>query len=170
MTSQTAKHRYTYFYCIGGHTQRTDCDEPYIPVEDLESQLQSLHEYLQLDEGKAASIGRELLKGIDRFEEERQSSTKRLKTRLEELTTERDKLLRAYYADAITLDQLKLEQARIGKELPQIERQLQITGSHVEAARRLVAAALNLATQLAAVYADPEPRARQKLNHRYSTE
>ena len=40
------------------------------------------------------------------------------------LTRERDKLLRAYYADAITLDHLKLEQDRIGTELSQIERQI----------------------------------------------
>lgn len=56
------------------------------------------------------------------------------------------------------------DQDRIGTELSQIERQLQISGSHVEAASRLMSAALNLATQLSVVYAGSDLRARQKLN------
>ena len=86
--------------------------------------------------------------GLDQFEAERTGSIERLKARAAGLNRERKKLLRAYYADAIIIEQLKSEQDRITAKLSQIERQLQIMDSHVEAARRLMCAALRLAGQL----------------------
>jgi hypothetical protein len=44
--------------------------------------------------------------------------------RLRQLATEREKLLRAYYADAIDVATLKREQARIDADVTQAESQL----------------------------------------------
>lgn len=83
---------------------------------------------------------------------------------LERLAAEREKLLRAYYADAISLSQLKAEQDRIGTETTALERELGITEERLEAAHRLVMAALNLLASAGQLYEKAGPEQRRKLD------
>ena len=62
LSSMTIKGRYTYFYCLGGHTKRTDCVEPYTPAKDLETKIEDLYRKIQLDSDCASAITEDLEK------------------------------------------------------------------------------------------------------------
>ncbi len=112
LSTMTAKGRYPYFYCLGRQTGATTCTEPYTPAEDLERQVEALYQRIQLPHHLAASLSQRLQTEIDTRETNRTRSAELLTQRLNRLDTERDKLLKAYYAEAITLNQLKTEQHR----------------------------------------------------------
>jgi hypothetical protein len=68
-----------------------------------------------------------------------------LTRRLHQLATEREKLLRAYYADAIDVAILKREQARIDAEVADAESQLATDGEKLAQAKQIIDLALELA-------------------------
>ena len=78
--------------------------------------------------------------------------------RLRQLAKEREKLLRAYYADAIDVATLKREQNRINAEVAWAESQLATDGERIAQAKQIIDLALDLAKDCAASYRKPGPR------------
>jgi hypothetical protein len=50
LSSLTAKGRYSYFYCLGRFSRRTDCREPYVAQEQLERIVEQVYGSLKLSE------------------------------------------------------------------------------------------------------------------------
>ena len=163
-SSMRVKAKYTYFYCLGRHTKRTECDEPYTPAKDLEAKIEDLYRDVQLDGEFASAIKRDLEEELDKRESNRARSVEHLTRTLNRLDSERDKLLKAYYADAITLDQLKAEQGRIDNETSRTQHQLALTSGHLLAVRRLIDVAIRFATSLHDSYAGASSQTRQSRN------
>lgn len=65
--------------------------------------------------------------------------------RLKQLANERERLLKAYYADAIDVATLKREQDRINAEVAEAEAQLSSEGAKLKRATEVIELALNLA-------------------------
>ena len=158
------KAKYTYFYCLGRHTKRTECDEPYTPAKELETKIEDLYRDVQLDGDSALAIKGDLEEELDVREANRARSAEHLTRTLNRLDSERDKLLKAYYADAITLDQLKAEQGRIDTEMSRTQHQLALTRDHLQAARRLIDVAIRFATSLHDSYVGATSQTRQSRN------
>jgi len=78
---------------------------------------------------------------------------RRATARLARLDTERLKLVQMAYADAIPIDLLKREQARISAEREQTERELAQTERHGPAIERVYRHAADLMRRAAAIYA-----------------
>jgi hypothetical protein len=76
---------------------------------------------------------------------------------LRQLANEREKLLRAYYADAIDVATLKREQARINAEVAEVESQLATDGERLAQAKQIIDLALDLAEDCAACYRKARP-------------
>ncbi|MGH2706152.1 MAG: recombinase zinc beta ribbon domain-containing protein [Actinomycetota bacterium] len=111
-----AKGTYLYLYCLGqknGQRSKTRCSQPYVMAVDAEAALEELYRRVQLPEKWVRRLETELEEEIV----ERQAVTGELRVvltqRLAELAEERQKLLQAYYANAIPLDLLKSEHDRI---------------------------------------------------------
>ncbi len=117
MSSLTAKGRYPYFYCLGRFSRRTDCREPYVPQDRLERIVEEVYGGLDLsqqDENDLrTALERELAEEVS-FSAEKLVMTQR---RLARAEFEREKLLQAYFADALPLEQFKREQTRIAAEI-----------------------------------------------------
>ncbi len=84
--------------------------------------------------------------------------------RLHQLATEREKLLRAYYADAIDVAILKREQARINADVADAESQLATNGEKLAQAKQIIDLALDLAKECAASYRRARPDVRKMWN------
>jgi lysyl-tRNA synthetase class I len=103
--------------------------------------------------------------GLDRSvlrdsDDEQQRQTRRI----EQLLNERQKLLQAHYADAVTIDQLKVEQQRITTDLAAAHTLLtraEVTQERIEAG---VANALAWVRNLATKYQSAEPRTKREIN------
>jgi site-specific DNA recombinase len=87
--------------------------------------------------------------------------------RLHQLATEREKLLRAYYADAIDVATLKREQARINAEVADAESQLATDGVKLAQAKQIIDLALDLAKDCAASYRKARPEVRKMWNRAF---
>jgi site-specific DNA recombinase len=112
---------YRYFVCIGRQQDKTSCNLRAIRIELAEEAIAAHYAKVQLPEDEVARL-RDYLNGeLSRLradaEHERASSERRLR----KLADERKKLLDAHYAEAIPLDLLKSEQARIATEVAAIE-------------------------------------------------
>ena len=73
-----------------------------------------------------------------------QEEVSRQEGRIQQLIAERDKLLQAYYAGAVPLDQLKQEQGRIGQGLAEAERLLANCSADLAATRQRLDETLEL--------------------------
>ncbi|BBX83749.1 hypothetical protein MAUB_16220 [Mycolicibacterium aubagnense] len=80
------------------------------------------------------------------------------------LIDERDAVLRAHYAGAVPLDQLKTEQERIAAELATAQRQLDERRLDRQQLEKALSAALDLVTNAQAAYAASGPQARRAMN------
>jgi len=92
---------------------------------------------------------------------------RRATARLARLDTERLKLVHMAYADAIPLDLLKREQARISAEREQTERELAQTERHGPAIERVYRHAADLMRRAAAIYALADDDNRRLLNRAF---
>lgn len=100
-------------------------------------------------------------------ERHRVEATEFLGRRLRQLANEREKLLRAHYADAIDVATLKREQARINAEVAEAESQLAIDGEQLTQAKQIIDLALDLAKDCAASYRKAGPDARKMWNRAF---
>ena len=136
---------YRYFVCIGRQKDKTSCTLRAIRIEHAEEAIAAYYAKVQLPKDEVSRLrdylSGELSKLHANAEHERISSERRLR----KLADERKKLLDAHYADAIPLDLLKSEQARIAAEVTAIE------GRRVAAEGDFKAAETNMHRALARV-------------------
>ena len=94
-------------------------------------------------------------------------SAQRASRRLAKLESEREKLLRAYYEDAITLVLLKKEQRRIDAEAAAAQKELAVDGQKLSKAKELVDVSLKLAATCEPSYRRAKPTMRRRYNQAF---
>ena len=164
MSTMKPKGRYTYFYCLGGHSHRTDCDEPYARAEELETQIQDLYKRIRLPQPVADTLREDLESEIEARQASRIRSEELLQRRRDRLESERAKVLAAYYAEAVSSKQLKGEQQRIDTEVGRVHQQLAATNKELGRATQLVGSALKLSKNLHRAYVRARPQVRRQYN------
>jgi site-specific DNA recombinase len=163
-----AKGRFGYFRCIGRNTGRTRCSQArYVPAAALEREVEVLYEGVRVPAALRRSLERVLQAEVAERERHRAEATVFLGRRLRQLTNEREKLLRAYYADAIDVQTLKREQARINAEVAEAESQLTTDGEKLNQAKQIIDLALDLAKDCAASYRKAKLEVRKLWNQAF---
>ncbi len=115
---------YPYFVCTGRHQKRTGCTFRAILIERVEDKVIDHYATQQLAPDVRQALGDTLSQEFEAFFAETAAERRLLTTRKQQLLAERSKLLKAHLADAVPLDLLKTEQARIGAQLAYIEQRL----------------------------------------------
>jgi site-specific DNA recombinase len=163
-----AKGRFGYFRCVGRNTRRTRCSQGrYVPAFELEREVETLYEDVRIPTALGRRLERVLRVEVGERERHRAQATEFLGRRLRQLANERDKLLRAYYADAIDVATLKREQARINAEIAEAESQLASDGEKLAQAKQIIDLALDLAKNCATSYRKARPDVRKMWNHAF---
>jgi site-specific DNA recombinase len=163
-----AKHHFGYFRCVGRNTGRTRCSQGrYIPATELERGVGALYEDVRIPPTLRKRLQRVLRAEVAERERHRAQATEFLGRRLRQLANEREKLLRAYYADAIDVVTLKREQARINAEVAETESQLATDGDKLKQAKQVIDLALDLAKDCAASYRKARPEVRKMWNRAF---
>lgn len=158
---------YDYFFCLGAQAKRTDCRERYIKAEEIESAIEDLYRGVELPRGRKREIEAVLVAEVAQRERERAVSAKLWTNRLGELEAEREKLLAAYYAGALSLEIFKREQDRISAEHELTEQNLAVTTERLDAAKRRIERALRYLANLRESYLNASPAVRRKYNHAF---
>ena len=163
-----AKSRFDYFRCIGRNTGRASCSQGrYVPAGDLERAVQALNEGVLIPVALRRRLERVLRTEVAERERHRAEATEFLGRRLRQLADERDKVLRAYYADAIDVSTLKREQSRINAEVAEAESQLATDGEKLAQAKQIIDLALDLAKDCAVSYRKAKPDVRKMWNQAF---
>src|SRR5439155_16189559 len=155
---------YDYFFCIGRHQKRTDCELPAIPVADIEEAIEAYYETIQLGDEAVRQLHDELITAMRRHTSGAEKRARQQRKRITALEGERRKLLQAYTAGAIELELLKEDQARIMRQLADAGAALAATEVHWENIETNLKAALGLAVNFGAAYRRAAPQTRRHLN------
>ncbi len=148
--SKTGRH-YWYFACVGRVTG-TGCELPYLPAHQVEAQVSRYWEGVALTAKQVAAIRSAASAVLAEMKAESEREGTRQRQRVASLEGERDKLLQAFYAEAVPLEQLKREQDRIAAELAQAEQHLALATEDLIDGETVLHMALDLLEPCAAAY------------------
>jgi site-specific DNA recombinase len=105
---------YSYFYCLGRQRDLQSCHQSHVSMERIERAIEDQWKLIQLPEPQIAAIRRAVLEHIGGTREAQAFEVVAKENRLSKLEGERQKLMEAYYANAIPVEVLRREQQRIG--------------------------------------------------------
>ncbi|HEX9410574.1 MAG TPA: recombinase family protein, partial [Actinomycetota bacterium] len=166
-----AKGRFGYFRCVGRNTRRRRCSQGgYVPARELERAVEDLYADIRIPRALERRLERTLRAEVAERERHRAEAAVFLGRRLHQLANERDKLLRAYYLDAIDVETLKREQSRINADVADAEAQLSTDGEKLKQAKEVIDLALDLAKNCAASYRKARPEVRKMWNRAFFRE
>ena len=155
---------YDYFFCLGRNQHRTECDLPYLRVEEIEDAVAACYSEVQLGPDMIEQIRTKLITALRKTGKSAELEARRQRARITQLEAERRKLLQAHLSGAIALDLLKEEQDRIMAELANAGGRLASTEIHWETVETNVELALALMGDCQRLYREAGPETRRQLN------
>ena len=155
---------YPYFYCLGRNKKRTECDLPYLPLEQVEEHLIAHWQTRKFDPELIsvieASVSEEI--AAKRATDEQLLVSQR--QRLQKLEKQRDKLIDAYLAGAIPVKNLKQRQEAVAVEEREAQRLLELASVNHELLEERLEIALGLLEHCARLYLTADEETRRSLN------
>lgn len=121
-TSKGRGGEYDYFFCLGRHTKRTDCDLPYLNVIDVEEVIAAEWNRVRFTEDQVAAFSQRARDDLHHSAESGSRLVADQKRRLAQLERDKQKLVDAYMVDALPVDVLRERQARTGAEIADTRR------------------------------------------------
>ena len=156
--------QYDYFFCLGRHQRRNDCQLPHLAVADVEEGVADYYRTIRLSESTLEALRGKLIAAMKRRTAGAEKRADQQRKRVARLENERRRLLQAHLAGAIEIDLLKEEQARVTQELANAGAALaanEIDWTRIEAN---LEAALELASRIDEAYRKARPATRRQLN------
>jgi site-specific DNA recombinase len=160
-----AKGQYLYFYCLGQRGQaRTGCRQPYVLASVAEALVEDAYRRVQLPtswvEQRTAEMEAEIAERRAESMERRTVLTKKLAR----IADERQKLLRAFYGNAIPIDLLKSEQDRLTVQERAAKRELDVAEADLGSWEDVLRIAIELAGNCYSAYMKARPSVRRRFN------
>jgi site-specific DNA recombinase len=160
-----AKGRYLYFYCLGQRGQdRTGCRQPYLLAGDAEAFVEDVYRRVQLPSSWVEQLTGEMEAEIAERRAESMERRTALTKRLAKITDERQKLIRAFYGNAIPIELLKSEQDRLTVEERAAKRELDVAEADLGGWEDILRTAIELAGNCHAAYLKSRPSVRRRFN------
>ncbi|MGH2769524.1 MAG: recombinase family protein, partial [Actinomycetota bacterium] len=158
--------QYLYFFC-SGRQRRNGCQQKAVTVEWVEAQLATYYQRIQLSPETVTNVRIELGGQLARERAEAERQVVDQEKRVVVLDQERQKLLQAYYADALPIDLFRAEQARITREKAEAERILERNRLEFTALEDAITQAVELAGNCHQDYLEAEPMIRRRFNQAF---
>lgn len=155
---------YAYFFCLGRHRDKS-CTLPYLSIEKVEQMVEDYWQGVVVDPEQLEAIRIDVRRHLKTVTKQNEGERHRQAERLKQLDAESRKLMQALYNDAVPMDLLKEEQARIARD----KSAAQIIMDSLVAEYEQVTSALDEALQVIAnshvIYESGSPLVRRDLNH-----
>lgn len=155
---------YPYFYCLGRKKSRTNCNFKAVSITHVERIVQEHWKTRELTDEQRNTIRGYVLEYLDVLLPQRDKHVRAAERQVKQLLEERDALLRAHYAGAVPLDQLRTEQERISNTLAEAQRELANHRTSREELQAGLHAALNLLRDSASFYEQSNAKGRRLMN------
>jgi site-specific DNA recombinase len=161
--------QYGYFYCLGRHHKRTDCQQPYMLPALVETAVADYYQHVELGDDLVAGLKQRLADDLDHIRGRSRDTVRRQQARVDRLRAEEQKLLHLFYRDKITDELFEQEQTRIATELTDARRTLAAVQSQYAEGQRIVELALDLARDCQHAYQTADPPTRRLFNQVFFT-
>ncbi|TQO19698.1 DNA invertase Pin-like site-specific DNA recombinase [Rhodoglobus vestalii] len=156
---------YSYFFCLGRHTGRTDCDLPYISVEKVEEEIERIWKtQVQFTQQTIEEVGELSRAQLDARQEQDQSLLANQSQRLVKLERKKQKLIDAYLDEAIPVEDLKQRQAAVLVEIHDANRLVAACQQNMELVRKHLELVLLLLGNAGRLYQEAVGEQRKWLN------
>lgn len=113
---------YEYFTCLSRVHKGGPCGAKYVPLPAIERELEEIHRRLVLTDTDKEAVRRAARETIEKRVRKAREQASIHANRVDSLTAQQQKLIELYYEDAISVEVLKSEQARIKQEKHDAER------------------------------------------------
>ncbi|MDT5024274.1 MAG: hypothetical protein QOE61_700, partial [Micromonosporaceae bacterium] len=130
-----AKGQYLYFFCLGRTLKRTDCTQPYLAADAVETAVERYYQTMRLPLETQETVRAGLRAELDTQARRAQPEIAYARTRVGDLDAERKRLARGVVTGAIPEDLARDEQQRIARELVQAQKVLdtsRVIYAHIE--------------------------------------
>ena len=163
---------YPYFVCSYRQRHRDQCSFKAVLIDEVDARIADLYHHIHITPEDRRAIEKYLRFELDHIYTRQHTHTQKLTTQARKLKTQQAKLLEAHYADAIPLDLLKTEQARLTRELDHITRELATLTADRERVEQHLTEALALLEHCHHLYTHPDtpPSLKKLLNTVFFTE
>ena len=163
---------YPYFVCSYRQRHRDQCSFKAVLIDEVDIAIADLYRHIHITPEDRRAIEKYLRIELDHIYARQHTHTQQLTTQARKLKTQQAKLLEAHYADAIPLDLLKTEQARLTRELDHITRELATLTADRERVEQHLTEALALLEHCHHLYTHPDtpPSLKKLLNTVFFTE
>jgi site-specific DNA recombinase len=156
---------YNYFFCLGRHTGRTDCDLPYVSVEKVEQEVERIWKtQVQFTKQMIQEVGELARTSADARQEQDQSLLANQRQRLIKLERKKQKLIDAYLDEAIPVEDLKLRQTVVLAEIHDANRLIAACQQNMELVRKHLELVLLLLGNAGRLYRNAVGEQRKWLN------
>ena len=119
---------YDYFFCLGRATKRTNCNLPYLSAHAVERTVAGEWRTLTLDATTTDAARRYVADQLARQHAGRSRELTAATREVQRLTTAKARLLDAYLAQAVELDDFQSRQTSIAQQLVSAQRRLNALG------------------------------------------
>lgn len=113
---------YPYFYCLGRQKDTASCDQPYVSVAELEQAVADYFRRIRVPETRLRALRDESLAAFAGKHADGEAEIARAQARILRLKQRSKKNKEAYFADALSLEDFKLEQDRVSGEIASAEK------------------------------------------------
>jgi len=147
-----AKKKYNYFYCLGTKHGRGCTHTKHVLATDIEKQIEELYEQIQLPKESIKKLVKDFREELVSRQEHQAMEEQFILKKMQRLNSEKLKIVKAYYAGAVPIDVLKIEQDRIADEMATAESRLKVITTQLEHYTEILTRAAELASRCAEAY------------------
>ena len=155
---------YTYFFCLGRHTGRTECDLPYLNDADIEKEIEKLWDRIQFSSEAIVRIREYVEEDLETMRIQGAVLAADQRRRLIQLERQKQKLIDAYLAEAIPVEDLKVRQASVASEMADARRLIDASEIDEATTRERIDTLLKLFENASNLYKRCAPEERRILN------
>ena len=156
--------QYKYFFCLGRHEKRTDCDLPFMQSHLIEKAINKKYLSESISTKKIATLKTQLLHDLSVYEKTGIKKRTMLEARIKKLESERYRWAEKVMEGAVPDDIAKEKQAGLAKQLKQANKELREHTVSLKTAKKGIDIVCDLAEQSNKLYIDGKPSFRQQLN------
>lgn len=155
---------YHYLMCADRHAKRNSCQQRSVQTAEVEKQLETYYANIRLGEHEKERLQKLLLVELDKRRKEELSSQGNIRLEKDKIARKQKKLLEAHYADAISLDIFKEEQAALQRAMTDIDLKLASLEQNYETVKDNLNSVLEIAVHAGKLYKSAPEHIKRMLN------
>ncbi len=162
--SSSRGNTYHYFFCLGRHTKKTNCKMPYVEESKVEEDvLRIINRQVRISKEDVEVGGKLAHEQLDQELGDDSRAAEHATKRIKQLERDKQKLIDAYLADAIAIEDVKPRQEEMSREIATLKARQADYGRDAEVLHKRLDEVIEMAHSAAQLYKAADGTAKQAL-------